>query len=92
MTKQIYPHHPYPWKADNWRILEANGWVIGNYPFTLGDELDHASGELMSKAPELQEAAMGALEAINKVLSIETLTPGGRKALEVAKRHLLEVV
>jgi len=89
MTKQ---YHPYPWTADKGRILEANSWVIGNYPFTLGDELDHASGELMAKAPELLEAAKLAHATIREILLTQPLSPGGAQALQSTLDKLAEVI
>jgi len=38
--------HPHPWTASEGTIREVNGYVIGNYAYTLGDHLDHNSGEL----------------------------------------------
>jgi len=39
--------HPHPWTASEGTIREVNGYVIGNYAYTLGDHLDH--GQLQKR-------------------------------------------
>lgn len=47
---------PGPWHIDRGQIRDKNGDSIGSYPYTLGDDTDHANGRLMAAAPELLEA------------------------------------
>ena len=84
--------HPYPWTVDRNHIKDAEGNVIASVPYTLGDELDHNSGELMAKAPELLQAAGEALQIIGDILRHENLKPGSREALEAAEKHLRKAI
>ena len=47
--------HPHPWTASEGTIREVNGYVIGNYAYTLGDHLDHNSGELINKLEQVYQ-------------------------------------
>jgi len=84
--------HPHPWTASEGTIREVNGYVIGNYAYTLGDHLDHNSGELMAKAPELREAAALALRTIGDTLRHEELKPGNREALQAMEKVLRKAI
>jgi hypothetical protein len=66
--------------------------VIGNFVYSLGDETDHSSGRLMTRAPEILAAASLALRTINDTLRHEELTAGGREALEMAANDLREAI
>ncbi len=88
-----YKLHPHPWTADKGQIREAHGWAIGSYPYTLGDETDHSSGELMAKAPEMLEAIQAALDVIDPWLQEQhILTAQSREMLETVKGLLSEAI
>ena len=90
MTQNIHPH---PWKADKGQIKEANGWVIGNYPYTLGDETDHKSGELMAKAPELLNLLSLTLRTIGDILRSEPdLRPSNKDILESISQDIRQAI
>lgn len=50
-----------PWHRERGNILTAEGWHIANVAYTLGDETDHNTGDLIAAAPDLLEAAISAL-------------------------------
>jgi len=90
MNKKI---HPYPWTADKGQIKNANGDVIGNYPYTLGDQLDHDSGDLMAKAPALVDLISLTLRTIGDVLRSEPdLRQSNREVLEDISQELREAI
>ena len=84
--------HAHPWAASEGWIRNNHGDVIGNYPYTLGDETDRKSGELMARAPEILEAAGLALRTINDTLRHENLSAGGYEALAAAAGDLQKIL
>ena len=90
MNKKI---HPYPWTADKGQIKNANGDVIGNYPYTLGDSTDQSSGRLMARAPELIDLISLTLRTIGDVLRSEPdLMESNREVLQEISQELREAI
>jgi hypothetical protein len=88
-----YKLHDHPWQADHGQIRDANGWAIGSYPFTLGDQTDHSSGRLMAKAPELLDLMGLTLRTIGDVLRSEPdLMESNREVLNEISQELREAI
>lgn len=81
--KQIAtPTKPYiagPWYRDRGSIRTPAGWHIANVAYTLGDETDHNTGDLIAAAPDLLEAAIFALAG--------NITPEAKATLLAAIRR-----
>jgi len=92
MTSEIKHYTPGPWQVDQGTIRSQAGDVLGNYPFTVGDQTDRNNGELMAKAPELLEAASLAIRTINDTIRHENLKPGNEEALANAAKGLYRLI
>jgi hypothetical protein len=89
MNLKPYKLHPYPWTLDRNHIKNADGDVIASVPYTLGDEIDHSSGRLMARAPELLDLISLTLCTIGDVLRSEPdLMPSNKDVLESISQDL----
>lgn len=88
-----YKLQPYPWTIDRGTIRNANGDVIGHTAYSLGDELDHSSGRLMARAPELLDLMSLTLRTIGDVLRSEPdLMTSNREVLQEISQELREAI
>jgi hypothetical protein len=90
---QPYQLHPYPWKADHGHLKDAEGNVIGNYAFSLGDETDHSCGRLMAKSPELLALLDLTLRTIGDVIRSEPdMRESNREVLDEISDMIREAI
>jgi hypothetical protein len=88
-----YKLHPYPWTIDRGTIRTADGDVIGHSVYSLGDEIDHSSGRLMARAPELLDLMSLTLQTIGDVLRSEPdMRQSNREVLEEISQELREAI
>lgn len=88
-----YQLHPHPWTIDRGIIRNANGDVIANAAYSLGDETDHSSGRLMAKAPELLDVISLTLCTIGDVLRSEPdMRQSNREVLEEISQELRKAI
>lgn len=77
---------PYPWEADQGKIRDKHGQVIGTYT-------QDSSGRLMAKGPELIELLSLTLLTIGDVLRSEPdLSNGNREVLEEISNMLRDAI
>lgn len=85
MDKISTKHTPGPWHVDRGQVQNSDGDLLATYPFTLGDESDHANGLLMAAAPDLLAAAILTLEALGE-MDTEAFSRGADKPARDALR------
>ena len=65
MTTEPVKHTPGPWHRRHGYIVEINGGVLANVPFTTGDDEDKANARLIAAAPDLLEALKEVYESLS---------------------------
>ena len=92
MEPKIKYYWPGPWRADEGQIRNPDGWALGSYPFTLGDQTDRNNGRLMAAAPELLEAAIFALAEFENMTTAQFERGGDLRAREALTRAIMPFI